>query len=647
MLKKMKNSKCLNLSYLALIIILISLIQVGLPVFSLDETPKWGGTLIWARETEAQTLNNAIEALSIGGAMRVGMSISDHLLEVDMLFGGPYKPALATSWEVNPEATKYTFQLREDVTWHDGNPFTSHDVKITLEEVSKNELCPYNQKYKRIESVETPDDYTVVVNMKEPYATFLTDLGVPDAPFILPAHLYEGTDWSTNEWNRKPIGTGPYKFKEWVPGSHITLERYEDHYSADTEAPLNYLDKIMYTIMSGKGAVLAFERNNVQMSESVSYDDALRLSSNINVKIFVSPIWVQGALQFNLRREPFNNPLVREAMGHAINKDLLSELATEGQCPPVFGQYAPNSWAYNENATTPDYNPDKAEELLDEAGYPRGEDDVRFRCIMTTMMWGPAANSAQVLKEMFEKVGIAMDTEIAVGAAYADKMLVRHDFDLTIGGGMQGPDPSDFYAQVASDGHRNCMGYNNSRVDELFNLGLSTGDTEQRKQYYYEIQDILANDLPRINLWTYCVINPTDSHFHDFFCDPETYEKGLYQAGLSSSFKGVWYEGGSTKSPMEVRAQIETSQSKIESLEASGYDVSAAIKRLENVENMVNSYGDYDEAFIQAEMAPSLSIVPIGETTSKPSYELWISIIALIISIATAIYSYTGSRVRM
>jgi peptide/nickel transport system substrate-binding protein len=216
----------------------IFLSTIMIPNAFAQSTPRNGGTLIYAYGNEPQHLNPTSRYQE--AALRLASFLFGKLVTLNHANGDTIIPDLAESWEVSDDASVYTFHLRENAVWHDGTPVTSKDVKWTFEKVVEWKGFQW-AIYAGIDSIEEIDDKTVKITLQAPNGGFLYMMGSWYSPAILPAHLYDvDVDWNENEWNRKPIGTGPFKFVDWIPGSHITLEANEDYYLGRP-----YLDKVV------------------------------------------------------------------------------------------------------------------------------------------------------------------------------------------------------------------------------------------------------------------------------------------------------------------------------------------------------------------------------------------------------------------
>jgi peptide/nickel transport system substrate-binding protein len=297
-----------------------------------------------------------------------------------------------------------------------------------------------------------------------------------------------------NPANQKPIGTGPFKFVEWVKGDHVTLVKNPDYYMGEP-----YLDKIVFKIIPDQNtAFQAFMAGEVDVNNNVSNAHIPLYQKSPDTVALQRPAPSRYYMGFNVARRPspFNNVKVRFAASYALNRQEIFDKAIKyGSVSDVF--YTPAiPWAYNPYTKAPGYDPKLAEKLFDEAGYPRGKDGYRFEAVLVYFQGQVWADMAAVIKEQLDKVGIKVKLEEYEIAAYIEKVLKAGDFDLTVLNGFQGPDPDNLKLRVGTGGDINVMGYSNPKVDELLSKGATILDVKERQKYYFEVQEILAQDLP-------------------------------------------------------------------------------------------------------------------------------------------------------
>lgn len=430
-------------------------------------------------------------------------------------------PDLAESWEASEDLMTWTFHLREGVTWHDGEPFTSADVKWTFDSILEYGDQAYTYTYvKMVESVETPDDYTVVFHMAYPCGTFVESVGDYQGPDILPAHIYEGTDPYTNPANQNPIGTGPFKFVEYEPGNYCRLEANTDYYG---DGP--YLDEVIYSFTPDlTTATTALEAGEVGwMTATPSFAEADRLATVDGITVDTQGTNIVQWTQFNLSEEaarPYISDVrVREAICWAIDNQNIADVLYMGYVEPSDNWYTSTvEWAVNRDVEYPGYDVDKANQILDDAGYERGADGYRFeltyRCF-TTSIFG-TTDIPTLVAQYLDAVGIKLNVERyewAVRAEYLDENL---EWDMCSAGGSRGPDPNSF-ANVWGYSTSNKTRYYNDEVMSLFEQGTMYATQEERAPYYKEIQEIFAEDIPYYNYIEYSYVRPHGADYINFF----------------------------------------------------------------------------------------------------------------------------------
>lgn len=464
-------------------------------VISFAQAPKKGGTLIIAHWSDPISFNPCAKIDDAGYG--IYHCIFSKLVTLDHDYN--VIPDLAESWEVSADGLTYTFHLRKGVKWHDGKPFTAADVVWTFTQIKNHSEAPASKHFEKVVAIEAPDDHTVVIKMSQPQAPFVGFLAWYGT-FIMPKHIYDITkdgqpvDWLDNPANQNPIGTGPFKFVEWVKGDHVTLMKNPDYYMGEP-----YLDKIIFKIIPDQNtAFQAFMAGEVDVNGNVSNAHIPLYQRTPDVVAFQKPAPSRYYMGFNVARRssPFNNVKVRFATAYALNREEIFNKAIKyGVVSDGFYTLG-IPWAYNPNAKAPGYDPKLAEKLLDEAGYPRGKDGYRFEAVLVYFQGQVWADMSTVIKEQLEKVGIKVKLEEYEIAAYIEKVLKAGDFDLTVLNGFQGPDPDNLKLRVGTGGDINVMGYSNPKVDELLDKGATVSDLKERQKYYFEIQEILAQDLP-------------------------------------------------------------------------------------------------------------------------------------------------------
>lgn len=461
--------------------------------------PKQGGTVVVVQSADPGSLNPAI---TTGGPIHtVTDQIFNGLVGLDDNLNPV--PELADSWEISEDGKTYTFKLHEGVKWHDGEPFTSADVKFSFEEA----LLKYHSRTKAglekvIDSIETPDDLTVVFNLTQPYGPLLQRLDVVEAS-IIPQHIYAGKDVQKDEANLKPIGTGPFKFVEYVKGERIVLERNPDYFREGKP----YLDQVIFQIIpDGATALLALEQSEVDYLGSVPGSDIERLQSMPELTLVPGfggsgGSLCQNTLIPNLTRAPFDKLEVRQAFYQALDRQFILDKVYFGQGTVSTGPISSQmEWAYTPDVTTYAHDPAKAAELLEAAGFPAGADGTRLTITFTHP--SNFARLGEVMREQLKEAGINLELESLDTTAAVDKVFVQKDFDLGVASYCNGPDPeigvrrAYISTNIGPIPFSNGAGYVNPEADALLDKAAAETDRAERAKTYAEFQKLIVDDLP-------------------------------------------------------------------------------------------------------------------------------------------------------
>jgi peptide/nickel transport system substrate-binding protein len=467
-----------------------------------SDAPQYGGSVVVAVSSDPGGLNPAVTTQ--GGVHLICGSIFSGLVAHD--FNLNPVPDLAERWEVSPDGRTYTFHLAPGAVFHDGVPLTSDDVRFTFEQL----LLKYHSRTRtsigdNLRRILTPDPHTVIFEFDRPYAAFLQLVDLTNAP-VMPKHLYEGTDPLTNPHNTKPVGSGPFKFQEWVKGDHLTLIRNEKYFKQGKPR----LDRVVYKVMpSAAMAAIAFEKREVDYFLNPSPLDVARLKEMSGVVLTDKGREGYATVETlipNLTRAPLSDLRVRRAIGHAIDKSFLVDKLLFGMGAPATGPVSRLlSWAYNPNVAKYEKNVALANQLLDEAGHRRAADGVRFR--LKFVHASSYAKVAEAVRDQLREVGIAVDLQQMEFGAAVDAVYLKKDFDLGFASFENGPDPdigvkrTVVSSNIAPVPFSNGASYRNPRVDELFALAAAELDRQKRAAYYFEAQDILVRDVPYF--WLY------------------------------------------------------------------------------------------------------------------------------------------------
>jgi len=467
-------------------------------------TPKRGGTAVVVMNADPGPLNPAIT--TAGGTHTVTDQIFNGLVGLDDNLN-PI-PELAASWQVSADGKTYTFKLQQGVMWHDGQPFSSDDVKFTFEQG----LLKFHARTKAalesvLEGIDAPDPGTVVFRFKQPYGPFLQRLDVVEAS-IIPKHLYDGKDLEKDPATAKPIGTGPFRFVDYVKGDHVTLERNPTYFKKDASGTqLPYLDKaILRIIPNVTTAEQALEQGEVDYLGSISGADRERLQKNSSLTLVQGfggsgGSVCQDVLIPNLAKKPFDTLDGRRAFYMAMDRQFIVDQVYFGQGTPSTGPISRQmAWAYTPQVHAYAFNAAQANQMLDQAGYARGADGTRLTVTFTRA--ASYAKLGEALREQLKAVGINLQLETLDVNAANDKVFVKKDFDLGVASYCNGSDPEVGVRRVYVSSNigpilfSNGAGYKNPKVDQLFDQGAVQTDRAERAKTYGQIQQILTDDLP-------------------------------------------------------------------------------------------------------------------------------------------------------
>lgn len=463
------------------------------------QAPARGGTMNIIISPEPPTLMLGINQTT--PAAIVGGKIYESLLRYDLDLKP--MPGLAKSWTVSPDGKTYTFKLQEGVKWHDGTPFTADDVVFSAKTYLTTTHPRSRPIFQRAEEISAPDPLTVVFKLKGPFAPFIMAWEPSTAP-IVPKHIYEGTDFRANPANAKPIGTGPFKLKEWVRGSHIHLVRNDDYWQKGKP----YLDEIYYRVLPDASArVVAMETGQTHLSAFADIEtfEVPRLKAMPHLEMttkgyeyLAQMVW----LDFNLRKPPFDDRRFRQAVYHAIDRNFLRDRVWFGLGKLATGPIHSSIPHYDANVPKYPFDPKKAEALLDEMGLKRGSDGVRARVTMDQLPYGDVyVRAGEYIRQALGRVGIQVSLRSADVATWGDRVR-NWDYEMTLqvlsqlGHPALGVSRLYISSNIRKVLFSNVNGYSNPRIDELFDKAAVSADPKESQAMYSEIQRILVGDVP-------------------------------------------------------------------------------------------------------------------------------------------------------
>ncbi|MCC7281770.1 MAG: ABC transporter substrate-binding protein [Acetobacteraceae bacterium] len=459
-----------------------------------------GGTLVSLISPEPPTLMLGINQTT--PAAIAGGKIYESLLRYD--FDLKPMPGLARSWTISPDGRTYSFELQQNVKWHDGRPFTADDVVFSADVYLKETHPRSRPVFLRCEEISAAGPHTVVFRLKEPFAPFIM-LWEPSTAPIVPKHIYEGTDFRRNPANQTPIGTGPFRLREWVRGSNIEMARNPDYWQPGRP----YLDGISYRVMPDASArVVAMETEQAHLAAFADIEtfEVPRLKAlpflemtTRGYEYLAQMVWID----FNLREPPMNDVRFRRAVYHAIDRDALRERVFSGLGKLATGPIHSSIPHYDPDVPRYDYDPRRAEALLDAMGLRRGADGVRVRVTLDNLPYGEVySRLSEFVRQSLARVGI--DATIRRGDVATWGNRVRNwDYQMTAIVLSQLGHPALGVSRLYISGNirkgvlfSNTGGYSNPEIDRLFDEAAVEVDPQRRQALYGSIQKTLVTDVP-------------------------------------------------------------------------------------------------------------------------------------------------------
>jgi len=416
---------------------------------------------------------------------------------------------LAESWEVSPDGKRITFRLRKGVTWHDGAPFTSEDVLFTYRRmIDPNTPTAYAEDFKQVKRAETPDPSTFVVEYGKPFAPALASWGM----HILPKHLLaEYPDISRSPLNKKPVGTGPFRFVEWKTGEKTVFEANPDYFEGRP-----YLSRVVTRVIPDPATMfLELKSGGIDMMGVTPLQYTRQTETEEFRKSFHKYRYLSFGytyLGFRLSHPLFSDIRVRQAIAHAIHKKEIIDGVLFGLGQEATGPYKPGTWVHNPDVKRYPYDPQRAKALLGEAGWKDADGDGVLEkegrkfsfTVLTNAGNESRAKTAAIIQQNLAAVGVKMEIRTLEWAAFINEFVDKRKFDAVILGWSipQDPDQYDIWSSKKTGPKElNFVGFQNAEVDRLLEEGRRTFDLEKRKKAYSRIQEILAEEQPYVFLY--------------------------------------------------------------------------------------------------------------------------------------------------
>ena len=470
-----------------------------------------GGNLLYGSLQEPNTLNPLLSDLI--ASQEVGNLIfSGLVLQTDK---GEWVSDLAAdvpsreNGEVSPDGRSITYKLRPGVTWHDGVPFSSADVKFTWQLIMNSKVDVVSREgYNKISSIDTPDANTVVVHYSEYYPPFLSLFRT-----ILPKHILEKeADINKAAFNRAPIGTGPFKIKEWRMAEELIFEANPAYFRGK---PL--LNTITYKIINESSLILTqLKTGEVDVVSNIPFNLYEQVKAINGVKTLITPNMVWEHLDFNLDNILFQDVKVRQAIMYGIDRQAIVNSILKGVASPAAGDQSPLSWAYNPALGVPARDVQTARNLLTEAGWQIGPDGIFAKDgrKLAFSLVIPSGNRireiiAQTIVQQLKEAGIGVEVKLVAPEVFFNQVLKNRQFEMAMYAWVGSADPDNINLwhskniPGAGNGYQgqNYPGWRNTTVDKLVEQGIRSFNIEERKQIYFSVQQQIIDDVPVIPLY--------------------------------------------------------------------------------------------------------------------------------------------------
>jgi len=437
-----------------------------------QQKPVYGGSLIIAQGVEPPGLDPTT-ATSAAIPRVVYSNVLEGLVKIDR--NGKIVSALAKDPKISKDGKEYTFVLKKGVKFHDGKPFDAEDVKFTFDRLMDSKTgTAHPEYYKDIDSVQVADSHTVKIKLKSVNSMFLFNLARPDSIIV--------NQQAVDKIKSAPVGTGPFKFVEWIRGDHVTLTKFDDYYKKG--AP--YLDKVTFKFIGDPSAQIAsLKAGDIDViAYDVSPENALLLDKDPKFKVFNGYTTTEVILSTNQSRKPFNDVRVRRAMAHAIDRGALIKGAMAGYGIPIGSHMDPGNPYYIDLTSAYPYNPEKAKQLLAEAGYPNGFEAV----FKVPERFAYAKRCGEIITDMFSQVGIKLKIELTEWGQWIDRVFKNADFDLTVIGHAE-PFDINIYANP-----KYYFRYDSPKFQETFKKAEMEANPKVRKELYAACQKMITEE---------------------------------------------------------------------------------------------------------------------------------------------------------
>lgn len=511
--KKIKQTLSTREYLIIKILLIIIFLNLSLLFYTnyiqkLTTVPKNGGELIEGLIGSPLYLNPILSQSHVDADLDLSHLIFSGLLKYDKNLN--IVPDMAEKYEISEDQKTYTFYLKDNVKWHDGEKLTASDVNFTIKSIQDPDFkSPYYRSFAGV-TTEVIDEYTLKFTLQEPYAAFLNILTVG----IIPQHLWYDVPAINAKlaiYNQKPIGSGPFKFKSLIKEKTGVIKNYVLEKNKDYYDKVPYINKLTFKFYPDyETAVNALINKEVESLGFLPKEHLDKFTNKRDLNLYNTNLSQYTAIFFNEK----NNKLlaskhIREALAYAINKEQIIDEALQNQGQVIDGPILPGFLGYNEDITKYSYDPQKAVEILTTNGWELDneiffKDDEELKITITTVERTENINAVNLIKEFWNSIGVNVELQIIPKDNIEKDIINPRNYQSLLYGEIIGYDPDLFPFWHSSQREHpgvNLANYINRKVDQLLEEARLTNDTEVRHKKYQEFQNLLIEDLPAIFLY--------------------------------------------------------------------------------------------------------------------------------------------------
>ena len=503
------KKKSILFNFITLIISLVLLISCSKKSSEVIDYNKkfinsFGGTLVNAMAGEPSNLIAMVAGDSASSA--IAGNIFNSLIKYDENLN--YAPDLAESWKISNNQKTITFKLKKNLKWSDGSPLTSEDVLFTWKLITNPATrTPYGSDYQLVKEASAPDELTFKITYASSYAPALDTW---TALHILPKHILKDEDINKTFFSRNPTGSSYYKLDEWISGQQVVLKASNN----STSGPPSIEKLISRIIPDTSSQFLELTADNIDLMNinPIQYQRVFPARKDLQQKIALYKELGNGYtyLGFNLKKAPFNDIRVRQALNFAIDKDEVIKGVLLGLGESISSPYKPGTRWNNPNLSPYPYKPQKALKLLSEAGFVKNEDgflvkdgkSLKFEII--TNQNKQREMTAVLIQRRLQEIGVEVSIRVIEWASFVNRFIKTGDFDVVVLGWGLSLDPDQFniwHSSQQGPGQFNFLGYENKKVDKLLELGRKELNPQKREKIYHQFSKYLLEDSPIVYLY--------------------------------------------------------------------------------------------------------------------------------------------------